>query len=91
MTIIASFCLVVLVVALFPCFYRMVIASHTLDRLVAFDLVAVLISLSLVVFAIIRQEWAYLDIAMSLAVLGFVGTVAGAHYVERAGRADDED
>lgn len=84
MTTIAAVCLVVLLACLVPCLYRIVAGPHALDRLLAFDLSGALISAALAVFAIIQGSWVYLEISMGLALLAFVGTVAIAHYIERA-------
>jgi multicomponent Na+:H+ antiporter subunit F len=83
MTTIAVLCLVILVACMFACFYRMAIGPHALDRLLAFELNSVLVTVVVAVFAIIQESWVYLEISMGLAVLSFVGTVTIAQYIER--------
>ena len=83
MITIAAACLIVLVACIIPCLYRIAVGPHVFDRLLAFDLTGVLISVSLAVFAIIQGSWTYLEISMGLAVLAFVGTLAITRYVER--------
>lgn len=83
MTIIAAACLLILTACMMACVYRIVIGPHAIDRLLAFDLLGVLIAVSLGVFAIIQRSWIYLETSMGLAVLAFVGTMAIAHYVEK--------
>ena len=83
MTTIGGACLVVLVACIAPCLYRIATGPHALDRLLAFDLTGVLVSVVLAVFAVVQGSWAYLEISMGLAVLAFVGTLAIAHYIER--------
>lgn len=82
MTTIAAVCLVLLIACLVPCFYRLAKGPHALDRLMAFDLIGVLVAVALAVFALVHGSWAYLEISMGLSVLAFVGTLAIAHYVE---------
>lgn len=82
---VAAVALLILAVSIIPCVYRIATGPHALDRLLAFDLTGVLVSLAVAVFAIIQRSWAYLEISMGLAVLAFVGTVAVAQYIEQEG------
>jgi multicomponent Na+:H+ antiporter subunit F len=56
------------------------------DRVVAIDLIGVLIVGLIVLEAAATGERAFLDVAMVIALVSFVGTVAYARYVERAER-----
>jgi multicomponent Na+:H+ antiporter subunit F len=53
------------------------------DRVVAIDLAGVLIAGLIVVEAAVTGERAFLDVAIVIALISFVGTVAYARYVER--------
>jgi multicomponent Na+:H+ antiporter subunit F len=57
------------------------------DRVVAIDLIGVLIVGVIVVGAAATGEHAFLDVAIVIALISFVGTVAYARYVEREGRS----
>lgn len=83
MTLVATVCAVILVCCLVPCLYRIFVGPHIVDRLLAFDMVGVLIAVVVAVVAIIQESWVYLEISMGLAVLAFVGTLALTQYVER--------
>ncbi len=83
MTTLATVCLFVVSACMIPCMYRLVRGPHALDRLVAFDLIGVLVALILAIYSVIQESWIYLEISMGLAVLALVGTVAVAHYIER--------
>lgn len=83
MTTLASVCLFILLACILACLYRLAVGPHALDRVIAFDLTGVLISVALAALAIVHDSAAYLDISMGLAILAFVGTVAVAHYLER--------
>jgi multicomponent Na+:H+ antiporter subunit F len=53
------------------------------DRVVAVDLIGVLIVCTLVVVAAGSEGAVFLDVAIFIALISFVGTVAYARYVER--------
>jgi multicomponent Na+:H+ antiporter subunit F len=55
------------------------------DRVVAMDLVGVLVLGTIVVEAAATDERAFLDAAVVIALIGFVGTVAYARYIEKEG------
>lgn len=58
-------------------------AGKLADRIVAFDALSVVFVAALSVLAVRRQEACYLDIALVVATLGFVQTVALARLAER--------
>jgi multicomponent Na+:H+ antiporter subunit F len=75
--------LTVLAVAAVLTFIRLVRGPTLPDRVVAIDLIGVLIVCLLVVVAASTAQQAFLDVAMVLALISFVGTVAYARYIER--------
>jgi multicomponent Na+:H+ antiporter subunit F len=75
--------LVTLGVALLIAVVRLVKGPTLPDRIVAMDLVGVLVVGLIVVLAASTQVRATLDAAIVIALIGFVGTVAYATYVER--------
>ena len=79
----AQFSLVTLGIALVLTVVRVVIGPSLPDRVVAMDLVGVLAVGFIVVLAASTQVRATLDAAIVIALIGFVGTVAYAAYVER--------
>ncbi|HEX5946342.1 MAG TPA: monovalent cation/H+ antiporter complex subunit F [Acidimicrobiales bacterium] len=68
------------------CFLVRVIAGPSLaDRIVALDGLVVTIVAAIVLHSIRRDvEW-FLDVALVVAFIGFVGTTAGARFIERRG------
>jgi multicomponent Na+:H+ antiporter subunit F len=64
-------------------FVRLVRGPTLPDRVIAIDLLGVLIVCLLVALAGATAEQAFLDVAMVIALISFVGTVAYARYVER--------
>lgn len=73
----------ILMVALFLAIYRLVRGPSLPDRVVALDLIGV-ISLGIILVLTIRtNEPVYLDVAIVLGIVAFLGTVAFARYLER--------
>ena len=64
-------------------FIRLVKGPTLPDRVIAIDLIGVLMVCVLVVMAGWTTEQAFLDVAMVVALISFVGTVAYARYIER--------
>ena len=75
--------LVTLGVALLVAVVRLVKGPTLPDRIVAMDLIGVLVVSLIVVLAASTQVTATLDAAIVIALIGFVGTLAYATYVER--------
>lgn len=55
--------------------------ENVIDRLMGADLVGTLTMAVLVVAALIERDSIYVDVALGLAALGFIGTIALAKYV----------
>jgi multicomponent Na+:H+ antiporter subunit F len=64
-------------------FVRLVKGPTLPDRVIAIDLIGVLMVCLLVVMAGLTAQAAFLDVAMVIALISFVGTVAYARYIER--------
>lgn len=83
LTLTSAAALTVLGIAAVLTFFRLLIGPTVPDRVIAIDLIGVLIVCALVVSAGATADQAYLDVAIVLALISFVGTVAYARYVER--------
>ena len=81
--VVSHITLVTLGVALLVAFTRLVIGPSLPDRIVAMDLFGVLVVGLIVVLAGSSGVHATLDAAIVIALVGFLGTVAYATYVER--------
>jgi multicomponent Na+:H+ antiporter subunit F len=64
-------------------FGRMLRGPTVPDQVVALDLVGVLIVCMMVTIAAATGEQTYLDVAIVIALVSFVGTVAYARFIER--------
>lgn len=81
--------LAALSLAITGAFVRVVNGPSLADRIVALDLVAYLAIGFLATFAVLADESTYIDAALVLALLAFLGTVAVARYIERTHSNND--
>lgn len=71
-------------------FYRLVQGPSLPDRVVALDMMTILIVAFCGLFAIATDEFSFLDVAIVVALVGFLATVALARFAERRlARRDD--
>ena len=70
-------------VALILAFYRVVMGPDITDRVVALDLLALIIAAFIVVFMVLVNEPIYMDVVVVIALIIFFGTVAFARYLEK--------
>jgi multicomponent Na+:H+ antiporter subunit F len=78
--------LVMIALALLIVLVRVVQGPTLADRVVAVDLIGVSSVCLMVVAAAASGQSAFLDAAVVIALLGFLGTLAYARYAERRGR-----
>ncbi|MBH1939344.1 pH regulation protein F [Mobilitalea sibirica] len=55
------------------------------DRLMGFNMISAKIIMSIVILAVILNESFFLDVALAYAVLGFIGTILIAKFIEKKG------
>ena len=72
---------VLLVVGITLCLWRMVKGPHLADRVLAGDTMAMLVAGLVIVLALKYGSGLYYDAALVVAILGFVSTVAFAQYI----------
>ena len=69
-------------------FVRFILGPSVIDRVVALDLV-VTIGIGIIsIYSIITETSNFLDIAMILALIAFLGTVAFSYYLEKRNKND---
>jgi multisubunit Na+/H+ antiporter MnhF subunit len=73
--------LIVLVVLIMPCAYRVWIGPSVADRLQAIDTITTLLIGIIIVLAILRNTMMFIDVAIAIAAFGFIGTIALARYI----------
>lgn len=74
---------VMLMVSMVLAFLRLALGPSLPDRVVALDLITVLAVAFSALFAVSSDEPAYLDVAIALALVAFLATVALARFAER--------
>lgn len=72
-----------LVVSMFLAFIRLVRGPSLPDRVVALDLIAITAVGLIGVYAVSTDQPIYIDEAMVLALIAFLGTSAFAHFIEK--------
>jgi multicomponent Na+:H+ antiporter subunit F len=77
--------LLMLAGAVILAFARLVRGPSLPDRVVALDLISVLAAGIAATYAIAAETAVFLDVAIVLALISFVGTVAFARFLERQG------
>ena len=73
-------------VALVIVFIRFYIGPSIVDRVVSLDLLITIGIGIITVYSIITKESTFLDVAMILALIAFLGTVAFSFYLEKKGK-----
>ena len=82
---------VLLLAAMLLAFIRLIKGPDAADRIVALDLISVLIVALLAVLAIDADETSFLDVAIAYALVAFLGTVALARFRMRIGEKTGQD
>ena len=72
-----------LIIAMFVAFVRLVRGPSLPARVVALDLMGSLSVGIIAVYSVATQQAIFLDVAIVLALIGFLGTVAFAYFVEK--------
>jgi multicomponent Na+:H+ antiporter subunit F len=72
-------------VAFVLAFIRLARGPRITDRVLALDLISGLCLGTLILIALKSEEATYLNVAIALAVISFLGTAALARYLERGG------
>ncbi|MEA1913185.1 MAG: cation:proton antiporter [candidate division WOR-3 bacterium] len=83
-----TFFFIVLFIGAFMCLYRIAVGPTPPDRMVAIDILGILVVGICALYAAYTGKGFYLYIAISWAILSFVGTLALAKFLE--GRSFDE-
>lgn len=82
-TLVYVIVLPILAVTLILVFVRLARGPHILDRVLSLDFMTVAAVGILGVYAVVTEQQTYLDVAMVVALLGFLGTIGFTFYIER--------
>ena len=77
-----------MIISVFLAFIRLVRGPQAADRVVALDLISVLIVAFLAAYAMHAGDTSFLDVAIAYALVAFLGTVALARFLLRSRQAD---
>lgn len=77
------FVLPVLSLSVILVFVRFIIGPSIVDRVIALDLLITIGIAIIAVYSIITNQSTFLDIAMILALIAFLGTIAFSYYLEK--------
>ena len=89
----ALFALAVLLISILLALARLIKGPAAADRIVALDLISILIVAFLAAYSIYAGETSFLDVAIGLSLVGFVATIAWARLIDRLvseGKGDRE-
>lgn len=64
-------------------FIRLAKGPHLTDRIIALDLISVMAIGFFVTYGVLFDQPSFLDVAIILALITFLGTIAFAYYLER--------
>ena len=73
---------VAVAIAFLLALYRFVAGPHTVDRVVAFDVLTIISVTGIVLVALATGREIYLDVALVYALLSFLGVIVAARYLE---------
>ncbi|MEA1984166.1 MAG: cation:proton antiporter [Euryarchaeota archaeon] len=74
--------LVFMVLSLMPCLYRVIKGPTIPDRVVAIDAMTTVIVVMLGVYSFLQNSVFFMDVALVLAIIAFVGTVTISKYLD---------
>ncbi len=78
----------ILLVSLVLVFIRLYKGPQVVDRVIALDLLITIGIGIITVYSISTQQFTFLDVALILALIAFLGTIAFSYYLERKEKDD---
>ena len=85
MSVVVTVCIAGLALAAALCLIRLVAGPTVPDRIVALDALLLIVVSGIAVWAAATRDGSFLAVLVAVALLGFVGTVTVARFVERRG------
>jgi multicomponent Na+:H+ antiporter subunit F len=87
----ARFALIVLLISIGLALVRLIKGPDAADRIVALDLISILIVAFLTAYSIYAGDTSFLDVAIGYALIAFLGTVALARFLMRSAQRRSEN
>ena len=77
-----TFAIIFMVLAMIPCLYRIIKGPTIPDRVIALDAMTTVIVVMLGVYSFDQGSVFFMDVALVLSIIAFVGTVTIAKYLD---------
>lgn len=74
--------LVFMALAMIPCMYRILVGPTIPDRVVGLDAMTTVMVVMLGIYSFVRESVFFLDVALVLSIISFLGTVAISRYLD---------
>lgn len=74
--------LIFMVLSMIPCVYRVIVGPTIPDRVVALDAMTTVIVVTLGVYSFVQESIFFLDVALVLSIISFIGTVTISKYLD---------
>jgi multicomponent Na+:H+ antiporter subunit F len=87
---IAQICSYIIALSVLLCGFRLFRGPKLSDRVVAADLIGILILALITLYVHFNDETVYLDVAIVLALIAFLGTVIFARFLEKSNHLKKE-
>ncbi|WP_305064141.1 cation:proton antiporter [Methanococcoides sp.] len=71
-----------MVIAIIPCIYRVIKGPTIPDRVIAIDAMTTVIVVILGIYSYMQESAFFMDVALVLAIISFVGTVTISKYLD---------
>ncbi|MCD4821446.1 MULTISPECIES: cation:proton antiporter [Methanococcoides] len=71
-----------MVIAIIPCIYRVIKGPTIPDRVIAVDAMTTVIVVILGIYSYMQESAFFMDVALVLAIISFVGTVTISKYLD---------
>ena len=81
-TLLLDFALLFMVLAIIPCVYRVIKGPTIPDRVIAVDAMTTVFVVMLGVYSFVQESVFFMDVALVLAIISFVGTVTISKYLD---------
>jgi multicomponent Na+:H+ antiporter subunit F len=82
-SVVTSIALGGLAISVAMCLLRVLVGKTIADRIVALDSILIMISCGIAVYSVRTKNPSFLGLLLVAALMGFIGTVAVARFIER--------
>ena len=80
-----DYILIIIFILIILVFIRTLIGPTIWDRLLGFNMISSKIIMAIVIYSVTTRHSYYLDVALAYSMLGFIGTIIIARFIEKRG------